>query len=159
SVGKLGIDLDRLFEIDDRRINVVLGHSVVGGKCTQIMIPCVKIVGSLPPCACDLGERDLRTNRCRYAGDNIVLQFKEIADFPVVALRPDMTIASRIDQLHANPDPIAGSTHTTFQDIADTELAPHALYVDALPLVSKSGVPRDDKQPFEARESRSQILR
>ena len=134
SVGKLRIDLDRFFEINDRRINVFFGHSMVGSKRTQIMIPCVKIVGSLRPCAGDLGERDLRSNRSRYAGNNVVLQFKEIADFSVIALRPDMTIGRRIDQLCANSDTIARSAHATFQYIADTELAPHAFYVDALPL-------------------------
>src|SRR4030095_10092155 len=153
-VGKLGIDLNCLFEIDDRGVNVFLGHSVVGGKRAQVMIPCVEIVRSLPPCAGDLGQRDLRPDRCRYAGDNVVLQFKEIANLSVVALRPDMTIGLRIDQLRANSNPITGSAHATFQDIADTELAPHPSYVDGFALVSKGGVPRDDTQPFEARESR-----
>src|SRR5262249_31939852 len=56
-VGKLGLDLNRLFEIGDRGLDVFPGHSVVGGKRTQVMIPCVEVVGSLPPCAGDLGQR------------------------------------------------------------------------------------------------------
>jgi hypothetical protein len=115
SVGKLGIDPDRLFEIGDRGLNVFLGHPVVGGKHTQVVIPCIEVVGSLPPCAGDLGQRDLRPDLCRYAGDNVVLQFKKITDLSVITLRPDMTIGLRIDQLRANSDPIAGSAHATFR--------------------------------------------
>src|SRR5262245_57787536 len=145
SVGKLGIDLDRLFEIGDRGLNVFLGHPVVGGKRTQVMIPSIEVAGSLPPCAGDLSQRDLRPDRCRYAGNDVVLQFKKIADLSVITLCPDMSISLRIDQLRVDSDPIAGSAHAAFQDIADTELAPHPSYVDGLALVSKGGVPRDDE--------------
>ncbi len=58
------------------------------------------------------------------AGD-FALHRKQVVDreFAIVSLRPDMLVGRRVDQLHVDPDAIAGPLDAAFEDMGDVELA------------------------------------
>ena len=65
---------------------------------------------------------------------NFVLHIEEIGDGLVEPLGPKMIAGLGIDQLHVHPKPVAAALHRAFQHVADVQLAPDPLHVNALPL-------------------------
>ena len=53
----------------------------------------------------------------RDFGRELALESERIRERPVVALRPEMPIVPRVDELHADDDAVPVPTHTSFQDI------------------------------------------
>src|ERR1700740_2473765 len=65
------------------------------------------------------GERKLQ--RARDLGGELTLDGEEVVQLPVVALRPELLVGARIDQLGGNADATAGETHATLQQHTDAQ--------------------------------------
>ncbi len=77
---------------------------------------------------------------------DIVLHRKDVVEFTVIAFRPNMVAALRIDQLSGDPDSIARLAHTAFQDKAHTELPANLSHIDGLALLDEGRIAgHDDK--------------
>ena len=92
SIGEIGIYLDSFFEIDNRRIHILLRHPVIGGDCPQIVVPCTEIVRPFFSRSFDLSQCDLGSDHRRDAGNDVVLQLEEIIHPAVISLRPYMAV-------------------------------------------------------------------
>src|SRR5438132_179278 len=77
-----------------------------------------------------LCDRELPLERAGNARRNLVLHGEQIADVAVEALGPEMRAGLGVDQLDVDPDLMAGSLNTAFQNIADAQLAADLLGVD-----------------------------
>jgi hypothetical protein len=55
---------------------------------------------------------------------DLVLQFEDVVERAVEAVRPNMRSGRRIDQLACDAHTAHGFAHTAFEDVAHAELAP-----------------------------------
>src|SRR5262249_50557492 len=63
---------------------------------------------------------------------DLVLQREDVLQLTVVALRPDMAVFNRIDQLRCDPHVPAGLAHAAFHDMSDLQPLRHLGDVDRL---------------------------
>jgi hypothetical protein len=68
----------------------------------------------------------------------LVLELKDVAQLPIVTLRPDLITRGSVDQLNIDPDLVAGSACATLKQIFDTQIAPDGLYCFGPTLVSEA---------------------
>ena len=59
----------------------------------------------------------------RNIGRDVLLDVENVVHLPVVGLRPEVKTVRRRDQLHGNPQPIAGAPDAAFEHVRYTELA------------------------------------
>ena len=67
------------------------------------------------------------------AYSDLLAQREHVARLAVVAPRPEVAARGGLDKLRGHPYPVAGFLHTSFQDGADTKLAPDIACVTAPP--------------------------
>ena len=103
-----------------------------------------------------LGEPDLHLGR-QPEGD-LVLHREDIVDAAVVALRPQVSAARRIDQLGGNSDAVADFADAALEHVADAELARDVADVDRTPLVDEARVARDDGEAGELRQRGEDVV-
>ena len=53
---------------------------------------------------------------------NVAFDRKNVGQFAVINVGPEMCVGHRIDQLHIDPDLIADLLHTAFEDVRHPEL-------------------------------------
>jgi hypothetical protein len=68
---------------------------------------------------------------------DVALHRKEVLRRLVAALRPQMRVARRIDQLRGDTDLIALALHRTFEHIADVQVLADLPHIDSLAFVEK----------------------
>src|SRR5258707_15801899 len=74
---------------------------------------------------------------------HLVLQRKNIAQVAFKSISPKVRAGHGINQLAGNANFSGGLAHTSFQDVANTELASDLFDIDGPPLVSKARIARD----------------
>src|SRR6516225_3952575 len=78
----------------------IAGHSRMRmGQGAQIEVISVEAVRPFPLSALDLGLAQARLDRADDAQGDLVLQFEDVVERPIVALGPDMRAAGCRDQL------------------------------------------------------------
>src|SRR5215813_7994459 len=80
------------------------------------------------------------------APGDLVLEGKDIGQFAIVALRPQVVTSRRLDQLCGDAETIGGPPHAAFEHVAHAEFATHFAYVHSRTLVSKGDAARDHKK-------------
>ncbi len=66
---------------------------------------------------------------------NFVLHVKQIGNWFVEPLRPQVIGSSGIDKLHVYPKPISATLYRAFEHVADVQLPPDLPYIDGFTLV------------------------
>jgi len=66
--------------------------------------------------------------------------------------------ARGLDQLAGDADAAGGAADAAFEHIAHAELAADLADIGGFPFVGKARIARDDKQPFDARQARDDVL-
>ncbi len=69
-----------------------------------------------------------------------------------------MGTARGLDQLARDANPVAGLAHAAFEHVAHTQLAADLLHVDRFSLVGEARIARDDKQQWQPRDCRCDVL-
>jgi hypothetical protein len=69
-----------------------------------------------------------------------------------------MRAGGRVDQLSGNAHPLAGPANRAFEHVANAELAPDLLHVDALCFVCKTRIAGEDEEPADARKRGNDFL-
>ncbi|MEI9924273.1 MAG: hypothetical protein WDN50_12740 [Bradyrhizobium sp.] len=110
-------------------------------------IPGVEIVDRPGLDSHALCRDQLRLDCGSDARSYLVLQREDIGEIAVVALSPDVISRHRIHELAGNTHTLPAFAYTAFQQIADTEIAAHLLYIRRLALVDKRRIPGDDEEP------------
>jgi hypothetical protein len=68
----------------------------------------------------------------RNGSGDLVLQSKNVEQFPIIALSPQMIPGFGINELGSNPEPLGGPANAAFDNIGDTELTCDVLDFDRL---------------------------
>ena len=69
---------------------------------------------------------------------DFVLDGKDVLEVAVIAFRPDVVAAGRLQQLHRDPQAVPGAAHAAFQHVTDAEFAADLAHVDGLSLVGEA---------------------
>src|SRR6516165_5150915 len=109
-------------------------------------VPGIELTLFLPLRLLDLGCDNASLDRGGNASGDLVLEGKDIGQFAIVAIRPQVVTSRRLDQLCRDAETIGGSADAAFEHVAHAELATHFAYVRSGPLVSKGGAARDHKK-------------
>ena len=105
--------------------------------------PQIKIVGIQAVRALALRKLDLRLPQAWLDGADdaqrdLVLDFENVAERPVIAFGPDMGAVRRLDELAGDANAVAGFAQAAFEHVADAEFPPHLFHVDCAPLVGEA---------------------
>src|SRR5579872_861101 len=93
------------------------------------MIVCIQPFGRLAPGPLDLGAFECWCDGPDDTQGHSVLQAKNVVQRAVELIRPEMSVARRIDQLTINANPPLRLAHTSFQDVPDSELVANCLNI------------------------------
>jgi len=87
-----------------------------------------------------LGQQlDLQRGNDRFG--NLVLDRKDIGQFAVVAVGPDLIAGFGVDQLRIDPHPVSSLADAAFQDMRDVQLARNLPRLERLALQCEGGIP------------------
>src|SRR5215467_5065077 len=106
-------------------------------------VPGIVLTRFLAPRLLDFGCDNAGLDRGGNAPGDLVLDGKDIGQFAIVAIRPQVMACRGLDQLGGNADAIGGSPHAAFEHVAHAELTPHFAYIHSRTFVSKGGAARD----------------
>src|SRR5262245_43179317 len=90
---------------------------------------------------------------------DLILNRKNVLQFTVVALRPEVGATDCIDELARYADAIAASANTSFQHVAHAQLAADKPDVGRLAFVLEARVAGDDEEFREPRQLRDDVFR
>src|SRR5215470_5492134 len=121
-------------------------------------VPGIVLTWFLAPRLLDLGCDNARLDRGGNAPGDLVLEGKDIGQFAIVAIRPQVVTSRRLDQLCGDAETIGGPPHAAFEHVAHAELATDFAYVCSRTLVSKGGAARDHKKCMVVRQVGDDVL-
>src|SRR5262245_40275392 len=98
-----------------------------------------------------LGRLDLWGNCADDSLCQLPLQFKDVFQHTVIALRPNMIAGQRVDQLAGDTYPIGRLPYAAFQHVADAKFLADLLDVGRFALVGERRVPSDYEERMKAR--------
>src|SRR5262245_4484391 len=104
------------------------------------------------------GLQQLRLNRGNHLARYLVLQRKDVGEFAVVTIGPDVVSGCGIYQLRRDAHAVAALSHAAFQHVANAELARSALHVDRFALIRKRRIARDYEKPAQLRQAGDDVL-
>ena len=102
------------------------------------------------------GANEFRAELIGDPGDDLVLHDEEVGHWLVEPLRPKMTAALRLDELHVHPHSIAATLDAPLQRIADLQFAPDRPHVDRLTLECEGSAASDHERASDPRKVRGQ---
>ena len=94
-----------------------------------------------------LGSVDVRLDAPDHVLGDLILDGEDVVERPVVALRPEVSAALRLDELPGDPNPVAALPHATLEDVTDPELPADLADVNVAALVREARVASDHEQP------------
>jgi hypothetical protein len=101
---------------------------------------------------------DLAGDGGGHGAGYLVLDGEDVFQPPVIALRPEVVAASRLDQLGGDPDPAARLADAAFHDVLHAEVGRHLLHLEAAALVLEGGVAGDHEEAAVAGELGDDVL-
>ena len=152
-----GIERRGPLEQAARRRKVVGGEALVQpGPALKAEVHRIGIRLSLR--APGLRGKELCAERVGEPRDDFVLHVEEVGDGLVEPFRPEMIAALGVDELDIDAHPAAGALNAALEHIADVQLAPDLLHIDAPALVGEGGVAPDHEGAADARQIGGQAL-
>src|SRR6516164_9878664 len=121
-------------------------------------VPGIELTWFLALRLLDLGCDNASLDRGGNALGDLVLEGKDIGQFAIVAIRPQVVTSRRLDQLCGDAETIGGPPHAAFEHVAHAELATDFAYVHSRTLVSKGGAARDHKKCMVVRQVGDDVL-
>src|SRR5262249_24180186 len=109
-------------------------------------VPGIELTWFLAPRLPDLGCDNASLDPGGTAPRDHVLGGKDMGQFAIVAICPQVRAGRGLDELGGDADAISGPPHAAFEHVAHTELATHFAYVHSRSLISKGGAARDHKK-------------
>jgi hypothetical protein len=144
----IGIDLDGTQQVSDGLADAFSRELAEVKRSQQILVVGFAIdFGSI---GC-LGHRlrfQLQLNLLGNCQCHFGLYYQDVAQIPVVRLRPKMALVLCTDELGGDPHPLGTGADGTFQDPIDAQFTGNPLHSLAGPLVSHRGGSRDHTQAF-----------
>ena len=106
--------------------------------------------------ALDLGEH--AAQRLGDGERDLLLHREDVGELAIVAPRPLLVAAHRIDQLEGDAQALAGLPHRALEDALDAEALADGAHVAGVTLELEGGGARGDAQAGEARQGVDQLL-
>ena len=152
------IERDRLLEELPR-----LGHRLRGVALQLLAAAHVKVVGidvggAAPADARGFVRREVDLERVDDGARHLVLDFEDVDQLAVIALRPEMRAAASVDELRRDAHARPGLAHASFQHMAHAEVARDAPQIDGAALVGEGRIARDHHQPRHLRQIGDQVF-
>ncbi len=94
----------------------------------------------------------------RDARRDPVLQIENIVERTLETIGPQLRAGDGIDQVTADPEPIAAFAHRAFEQISHAELAADLLHIHGLALVGKARIASENDEPADAAEGGDDLL-
>jgi hypothetical protein len=89
---------------------------------------------------------------------DFILELEGVLEAPVVALRPDVAVGQRVDQLHGHAHAVTRLAHAALDDVPARQLAGDGARVDTAALVGVGRLSRNDPQARRGLQPREQIF-
>ena len=105
-----------------------------------------------------LGQQQLDLQCRDDAPGDVVLDGENVADGPIVALRPDLAAGRALDQAGGDADAVAGATHAALQRIADPQPGAGLGRVARALVGAEGRLAGSDEQARDLRQLGDQIL-
>jgi len=106
----------------------------------------------------DLRLADRRLDRANDALGDLVLEFKDVLDRPIEAIRPQMRARRRVDQLARDAQPASRLANAAFEHVTHAKLIGHLAHVNRPAFVGEARIPRDHDQLIEARQRGDDVV-
>ncbi|MGY3406854.1 hypothetical protein ACVWZV_002967 [Bradyrhizobium sp. GM5.1] len=120
-------------------------------KAAQIQIIGRKISWRLAACAFDLGATNGGIDDCGNTAADVVLQVEDVDQGAIVAIGPDLGLASGMSELGRDANAVARLANMTAQDVLRTELLRNLPAGHSLVPKGKARSGRDHHQLAKAR--------
>jgi hypothetical protein len=85
-------------------------------------------------------------NRCL---GNFILQGKNVGQFAIITIGPNMIASRGVNELRCNANAISALADTAFQDVTHAELSSGTLHVYGFALVCERRIAGDHKEPTQ----------
>ena len=154
----LGVQSDGFFEHQARfRVPIPRKGQKVFHPTQQIVVglKILRASGNQDPSLCQ-GELEIQLRH--DPPYDFILQTEDIAQRPVITLRPQFSAGGCIHQSSRDPYLVAGLAHTAFQYILHPQFLAHLLKRHRLALVSESGIAGDNKETGKPGEVGDQVI-
>ena len=158
SLRVVGVDLERALEQGPRlevfalAVNAAIEEVVTAHG----QIDDVRILGASASFGFGAGQGIVQTvGQSRH---DVILQFEEIGQGVIEPVGPEMRPGFGVDELRVDADAVLVALDGPFEHVADAELFPNLLGVDAFALVSEGCVARDDETVRDARKLGGEVL-
>src|SRR5580704_6113865 len=90
--------------------------------------------------------RQSQSNLAGYIAGNFTLKVKNVADFTIEAIRPDVSLIAGLDQLRRHADAAPVTAYASFQHIRDAEFPGDLWHILVPALVLHGGRSRNDAE-------------
>ena len=152
------IDRDRLLEQSQGFENLLSRYWIERRKRAQVEIIGAE-VGRWPRGgAAHLGRLQGRLHHTGDAYRHLVLKLEYVVKRAVEMVGLQMRAGNRIDQLSADPHPLARLANRALQNIADPQLAPDLFHINDAAFVGEARIAGDDEEPADLRERGNDFL-
>src|SRR6516164_9695152 len=128
------------------------------GPTTQIQSINIQTVGRLTLGATKLRFLDYGMDCTNNTLGHLILQLEDIRDRTLEPVCPKMRACCSVDKLPGDAHPICRFADATLEHVAHSQLAAYLLNVNGTAFVGEAGVPSDNKQCFEPRQSCDDVL-
>jgi hypothetical protein len=98
------------------------------------------------------------SQRGRDTLGDLVLDGEDIFELAVVALRPALIAVLDVDQLHVDPEAIAGLAHAALENRGDTQAPSHGADVHSRPTELERRAAGGDAEPIDVGQRVDQLL-
>ena len=115
----------------------------------QVIVVGLDIAGSARGEAGFFGRQQPHFQGVGDRARDLVLDLEDVFHLAVVALRPEMVAVGHVDQLRADPDPLAGLAHAPFEHALNVERAADPPDVFVLPLEREGGGAGSDAEGLD----------
>src|SRR5262249_28895139 len=89
---------------------------------------------------------------------DLVLEGEDIVKRTIVSFGPEMDTGFRLYELTGDTHSVGALANATLQHVTDAEFTADLFHVDRATPVDEARVPRDDEQPFNARQASDDVL-
>jgi hypothetical protein len=101
---------------------------------------------------------EFEVKRPRESAGDRVLRSREVGAIGVEPVSPEVRATFGVDQLHVHPNLVTSSSHATFEDIPNAQIAADLPHIDGFAFVGEGRVAGDHEASRNPREIGGQVI-
>src|SRR5262245_62027224 len=111
----------------------------------------IQAFGWLASRSLNFGLTQRRFDRGDYASRYLILKIKDVREFTIKPIGPDMLTSFALDELARDAHPASSLAYTALKHVADAKLTSDLLNVHRPAPVSEAGISSNDEEPLHPR--------